>query len=258
MNKSRFKAAALLMVAAVFAFTGAACGAAVGSGSPELVSTKAWGGTTGGEDGQFIKADLEFSGAVKASEKAADQLRVTIGGSRVKSEDIKISSADDKTLEIEIPVDKVTSGVLEIKPVSEGSLTAVTDDSGKYAVRPFNVKTIVPSGMEIETVSSEEGSAAVQVTALANHRSITWIKITADGQDVVPAGTGTDIMDNAAAVHEHDFLWATNESTASDIAEAVNKYFSGKITASSSGDTVYISSADTSVTGKLDITIYTY
>ncbi|MGI6205190.1 MAG: hypothetical protein ACOYJI_00985 [Anaerovoracaceae bacterium] len=257
--KKLSKISALFLIIAVFLISGAACGPKTGSGSPELVSVNTWGGCTGGEDDQFIKADLEFSDAVKASDKAAEQLRVTIGGDRVKSDDIKISSADEKTIEIEIPVDKVTSGVLEIKPLSEGKLTAITDESGEYAVKSFSVKKIVPSGMEITTVSSDEGSVSAQVTALANHRSITWIKITAGGNTVKPAGTGTDIMDDAVAVHEHDFLWATEESTAADIAEAVNKYYSGQLTASSSGDIVTVSAAEGgSAGGVLDISIYTY
>lgn len=46
-------------------------------------------------------------------------------------------------------------------------------------------------------------------------------------------GTGrsgtTDVMEGSCAVHQHEFLWVTEESTAEDIAETINNFLRRKL-----------------------------
>ncbi len=226
--------------------------------SPNLVSVYSRGGCNGGEDDQFIAVELVFDQSVRVTDEAYETLRITIGGERVDDGRMDISVQDSNTVQIVIPVEKVTSGVLRITPKDKKKIRGLTDKSGQYAVRPFSVETIVPSGVELNVIQSEEELAEAEVTSTANHRSIAWIRITADGEPVTPDGSGTDIMDDAVAVHEHDFLWATEESTASDIAETVRRYYPDRLTAESEGNRVIVRSVGQEVPGVLNIEIYTY
>lgn len=226
--------------------------------SPRLQDAVSWGGCSGGEKDQYIKADLTFDQDIAVSEDAAEELRITIGGNRADEEEIDLKVVRDNTLEITVPVQKVTSGVLKIQSPGRKNFTKITDRTGKYAVLPFEVSQLVPSGAALSVLQSGEGSVSAQVTSTVNHRSIVWIRLTADGQVLQPEGTGTDILDQAAAVHEHDFLWATKESTATDIAEAINQYYPERLSAEASGDTVTVRSISDEVKGELGISIYTY
>lgn len=226
--------------------------------SPRLLESASRGGCSGGEDDQYIQADLTFDKAISVRKDAAEELRITIGGERVGEEDIELEVIEKKTLRIVFPVDKVTSGVLKITPSGGKEIRGITDETGQYAVRSFEVDQLVPSGVTLSVLNSEEGAVSARVASTADHRSIAWIRITAGGQVLKPQGTGTDIMDDAVAVHEHEFLWATEESTAADIAEAINQYFPEKLSAESSGDVVDVRAVSGEVKGDLGIEIYTY
>ena len=47
-------------------------------------------------------------------------------------------------------------------------------------------------------------------------------------------------MEGACAVHEHEFLWATKETTAADIAETVSNFYGEDFSASAEGDEITV------------------
>ena len=223
--------------------------------SPELQEIQTRGGCRGGEKDQYIKADLVFNHDIGINPRSLDNLRITIGSERIRPENVDFQIIKDKTLEITIPVQKVTSGKLEISPDRDNNDFGITDHSGKYAARYFEISTIVPSGAQLGPPETGENSVSADVLSAVNHRSIIWIRITEDGNAIIPDASGTDRMKDAFAVHEHDFLWADEKSTAADIADAVCRYFPDRLTAEAAGNTVTIHSVSNELAGTLGIEI---
>lgn len=247
-----------ILTVILFLFSGCGSAKVDNSFSPSLKEIRTWGGCDGSEDRQFIKAILVFDRNISVQDRSAEKLRITIGGERIDSSNIHLRVQNSNTLEITVPVDKVTSGVLKISPADKNKDCGILDESGKYAVMPLHVDTIVPSGAELALVRSEKGMAEARVVSTANHRSIIWIRITEDGKAIQPDSTGTERMNDAFAVHEHNFLWATEESTAADIAEAINKYFPERLISVTEEDTVIVRSVSEDIQGNIGIEIYTY
>ena len=83
-----------------------------------------------------------------------------------------------------------------------------------------------------------------------------------NGEAVEPDDLSSpDILDDVAVgIHEHEFLWATNESVAADIAKAVNDFYGNRFTAESSGDEVTIEAleADSGADAGLELKLYEY
>jgi hypothetical protein len=267
--------AALLavVVSAVPALAG--CGGSVlsESESPELAARDVRTETDG--DGIFAVLRLVFDRPVSVSEGLADELRITVGGTRVKSEEISVETPEGNVAELRFPIGAVSSGKLELSSAGEDAVRGVTSADGKYAAKPLRVNCLIPSGVTLETVSREAGdgetgaSVTVRVLSVHDHRGIAWIRLTKDGLPVAPDGAppssgggdgagdthGTEIMDNAFAVHGHDYQWETNETVAKAIAEAVNRHCAGRYSAVSDGDTVTVTGGGPA---DLDLGIYLY
>lgn len=234
-----------------------ACGAPDGSGSgeagsnaPAVVSCQAEGGCTGGENDQYINVSIKFDKnvSIKSAEKAAEDLRIVIGGERINSKNITVSQNESPSdeINIKISINKVTNGVLEITPADGKSLKNITDESGKNQISSLNIKKLIPSGVTLETAGNSESGeypawTAANVMSVPTHRSMVWIQLFADGELVEPDDTSQpDVMDGAAGIHEHEFLWADQESVAQDIADAVNNFYGERFEAKSSGSTVTV------------------
>ena len=88
----------------------------------------------GGEQDQYIIAELEFDRPVAFSEDLKDQLRVVIGGQRIDPENIGLSAPEgENTIRLKMAVQQVNDGYLEIRNApGEDVLTALTDAEGKY------------------------------------------------------------------------------------------------------------------------------
>ena len=73
-----------------------------------------------------------------------------------------------------------------------------------------------------------------------------WIQLLENGEPAEPDDLSSpDIMDGTAAgIHEHEFLWATNESVAEDIAKAVNDFYGERFTAESAGSEVTVTAKE--------------
>ena len=231
-------------------------GPGAGENSPEVIRCTVNAGCDGGEDDQYVDVAIRFDRNVRYSSGLADDLRVVIGGERIKTDDINVSqdSASPDAVKLRISINKVTSGVLEITPADGGStVSSVTDESGKYSAKAHDIKKLIPSGVTIEQESSSEAGAQpewtkIKVTSPPSHRSMVWIQLIENGEPVEPDDLSSpDIMDDTAAgIHEHEFLWATDESVAEDIAKAVNDFYGERFTAESAGSEVTVTAKDSS------------
>lgn len=231
----------LLSCICIISVTLSACtsgGVSAGADSPVLETCRLQGQCSGGENDQSITAALTFDRAVAFDEGLADQLRIVIGGQRIDSEDISIGQNGEDGIEITVPVVQVNDGMMEISNAPDSKeLTALTDKEGKNCVGSLNIEQLIPSGAEISSVEQGPGRAVYKVDSVVTHRSIIWLRLIRDGETVVPDDTDTtDVMENAAAVHEHEFLWATPESTAADMAETLNAFFSSGFEAFAEGN----------------------
>ena len=247
----------LFLCMSVFCFSACADpahGPGAGENSPEVIGCTVNAGCDGGEDDQYVDVAIRFDRNVRYSSGLADDLRVVIGGERIKTDDINVSqdSASPDAVKLRISINKVTSGVLEITPADGGStVSSVTDESGKYSAKAPDIKKLIPSGVTIEQESSSEAGAQpewtkIKVTSPPSHRSMVWIQLIENGEPVEPDDLSSpDIMDDTAAgIHEHEFLWATDESVAEDIAKAVNDFYGERFTAESAGSEVTVTAKE--------------
>ena len=206
------------------------CGGAAepGDHSPVLNSCTLRGECSGGERDQRIIADLSFDRAVSFDENLAEQLRIVVGGQRIDDGDVAIVQNGENGIEIAVPVVQVNDGMMEITNAPDSEvLSGLTDKEGKNCVEKLEIEQLIPSGASVSTVEETAGCAVYQVDSVVTHRSIIWLRMYRNGEMIPPDDTDTtDVMDSAVAVHEHEFLWATPESTASDMAEVINSFYS--------------------------------
>ena len=212
------------------------CGGAAepGDHSPVLNSCTLRGECSGGERDQRIIADLR---AVSFDENLAEQLRIVVGGQRIDDGDVAIVQNGENGIEITVPVVQVNDGMMEITNAPDSEvLSGLTDKEGKSCVEKLEIEQLIPSGASVSTVEETAGRAVYQVDSVVTHRSIIWLRMYRNGEMIPPDDTDTtDVMDSAVAVHEHEFLWATPESTASDMAEVINSFYSSGLEASADG-----------------------
>ena len=215
------------------------CGGAAepGDHSPVLNSCTLRGECSGGDRDQRIIADLSFDRAVSFDENLAEQLRIVVGGQRIDDGDVAIVQNGENGIEITVPVVQVNDGMMEITNAPDSEvLSGLTDKEGKNCVEKLEIEQLIPSGASVSTVEETAGRAVYQVDSVVTHRSIIWLRMYRNGEMIPPDDTDTtDVMDSAVAVHEHEFLWATPESTASDMAEVINSFYSSGLEASADG-----------------------
>lgn len=236
----------LLLAAVLWLTAGCSPAAGVKNGvseeSPVLEDCEVYGECLGGESDQYIVALLTFDRDVKLSDGLDSQIRAVIGGKRIGEEDITAEQTGSDAVKVSLHVDRVVDGVLTLTraPGTE-SVSAITNAEGTACLADLDVEQMVPSGVTIH----EESQGDYVVDTVPTHRSIVWIRISTPQGVVSPGGAvSTDVMDDAAAVHEHEFLWATTSSVASDIADIVNQYYGPEITAKAEEDHILLSAAD--------------
>ena len=262
----------------IFMLGFSACGTsgtsgAAGDDSPSVTDCAVDAGCDGGEDAQYVDVSMRFDRNVTYSSDLADELRIVIGGERVKAENIDISqdSASKDEIKLKITgINKVTNGVLEITSANGGdAVKGITDESGKYSAKAPDIKKLIPSGVSIEQEQTDASGSGeqteqtkIKVTSPPSHRSMVWIQLMRNGEVVEPDDLSSpDILDDTAVgIHEHEFLWATNESVAADIAKAVNDFYGDSFTAESSGDEVTVKAlqADSGAGAGLELKLYEY
>ena len=152
--------AAVILCICLFAVMISGCGGAgtaktagnVSEESPGLSSVGLKGSCEGGEKDQYIIADLNFDKDISYNDELAKQIRIVIGGQRIKEDVISFSSPQKNCLEIRIPITQVNDGMMEITNAPGCDiLTALTDSNGKNCVASLNVKKLIPSGAAVSS-----------------------------------------------------------------------------------------------------------
>ena len=119
------------------------------------------------------------------------------------------------------------------------------------------MKQLIPSGAAITTLKSDPAQTVCRVDQIVTHRSIIWIQLFSGNQAVEPSNSNTtDVIEGACAVHEHEFLWATKETTAADIAETVSNFYGEDFSASAEGDEITVTRKTGENAGNLELKIY--
>ncbi len=246
--KTRVRPGGLLMLIGFMLCFAAGCAAAGNTGAQEgadaleLKDCHVFGECRGGEADQYIIAELTFDREVELSGGLPSQLRAVIGGKRIAEEDISAEQTGTNTVKVSLHVDRVVDGVLKLSAApGTDALSAVREAGGKACLRELDVEQMVPSGVTLH----EEGPGDYLIDSTPTHRSIVWIRVQTEQGMLKPDGAAsTDVMDDAAAVHEHEFLWATTSSVAADIADTVNKYYGTEVMAEARENHVLLHAAD--------------
>lgn len=229
--------------------------------SPSIIDVLIESMNENSEETQYVKVSLTFDKEVKLLKETSKSLLMTIAGKQVDDSDYKMKLSEDaKKVVITIHVELVNSGEIVIKPEKDSdTVSEITDKSGKYAVQPFSIKAIIPSGMVLSTVSSEPGTVVKSVDSSYHVRGITWIKLLENGEPVpcsIPQKS--EELDGAIAVHGHDFLIDDEDACAKNITERLTAYYGSDYSFTCSKNQITAKKLSGDGSEKLDIEVYTY
>lgn len=255
----------LLLVILGISVTGCGKKAVVKEGySPVVEMVQIYSKNSNTEDSQQVRISLFFDKKIKVHENLKDSICVKIAGNRIKKESYVIQQSENKKrVDIEIPTTAVTTGVLEIEGSEKSDVMGVfTDESNKYAVSNFTVEGIIPCGVMLQDVKDDNGQilkGRKQVVSPFAIRSIGWIELLEDGKPIVSTvAPEPERMEQAVAVHGHEFLRDGTEEVAQNIANTLNKYFSDQYEIQCEGDEVFYQKKGGNSEENLDIQFYTY
>ncbi|MCU6761531.1 Uncharacterised protein [uncultured Roseburia sp.] len=226
--------------------------------SPVLKSVAVSSYNDGSESKQFVNVDMTFDKEIALESDTAESLRITIAGQRMKTCSLK-QGEDKMSVSLVIPVEAITKGVLEIERSEKAkTISDIRDYTGSYAVQDFEVKGVIPSGVTLSEVSSEDGKVTKNVDSGWNIRSIAWVGLMKDGElQPVSENRSDEILDGRIAVHGHEFLIEDEKDIAQKIAETLSRVYPEGYRFSADGTKVTAECTDGSA-GTLDIEIYEY
>lgn len=258
MIRRMFMAAATAVVSAAML---ASCGSVKTDAeySPQLEDVAVGSYSEGSEDSQYVTADLIFDREIAVTDEKCSDLRITISDERVKDDECELTAGDDEnTARIKIPVDAVTKGILKIGPAEKGEgISSIRSADEKYAVQDFTLEALIPSGVSLSTVSSEPGKVVKSVDSVWNIRSITWVSITENGEEVPVSETrALEMLDGYAAVHGHEFLAENDRDIAAGIVETLQNNYGAGYSVSCSKNIITVEKQGSDA--ELDIDIYNY
>lgn len=243
--------AATLLVLCLAALCG--CGQAkVDDSSPRVTDVGLSAQSDGNEQSQHIDIVLTFDQQISASRDVMGDFEFTLNGAAVDESAISVEarpSARSVTVSLR-PASGAQgpgAGVYFATYQSEfalaakdggGALPSITGASGAAAVLEQPVTGVLPSGVAIEMVDSQEGSATgnqvaqatFRVTSPAQARAITWFS---------PDGGKTKLLK-----HNHTFYNASTQDVAADLVKVVNADSTLGIRASAKGNTVTLKAVE--------------
>ncbi len=229
--------------------------------SPNLIGAAITSYNEGSESEQYVNVELAFDRPIQVSEKSDDSLRITIAKERVAKDEYTLTRGEDETkAELLIPVEAVTTGVLEIEKSEKADVISdITDETGQYGANDFTLEGMIPSGVTLSTLTGGRTAITKLVDTSWDIRSIAWVAITQDGE-VIPA-KGSDAeeeLDGYVALHGHEFLSENPEMIAERLADLLEaSYDPNEYAFESSGNSVTMTVLN-EVVGEYDIQIYDY
>lgn len=269
-RKTALRRAALSLLAAFFIYALPGCGRAAvdEKKSPVLENAEIYSKNAGTEDSQQVILNLFFDKNVKVNEKKADTMRLAIGEKRIAADKYEVNAGEKGTeaegkVTITVPVTSVTSGQLEFGIAEKAdAISLITDETGKYAAKEFFLSAIVPSGVILQGITDADGQTVPnvkQVAAPYSIRSIAWLQLLDKGQVAEPSSAlESEVLDNASAVHGHEFLRDSKEDIAQNITQIINQYYGDDYEAACQDDKITLRSKSDPDDASLDLKLYTY
>lgn len=258
---SMFRMITVTAAAAISMIVMTSCGS-VGTDdeySPQIEDVAVSAYNEGSEDSQYVTADLIFDRDIAVTDEKCSDLRITISDERVKDDECELMQGENEnTARITISVDAITKGILKIEPADkEKGISCIRSADEKYAVQDFTLEALIPSGVSLSTVASEQGKIVKSVDSVWNIRSIAWVGITEDGE-LVPASETRpmEMLDGYAAVHGHEFLMENDRDIAAGIVETLQNNYGSEYSISCSKNIITVEKQGSDA--ELDIEIYTY
>ena len=263
----KFKRQKKNMMAAIFACVTVALLIAGGcapqtdtNSSPQMsdvIVTAENGGTL---ESQCVTAELVFDRPVSTGQDPLENMHITIAGEAVEVSDVSQSS--ENVITVSIPVTAVTTGNLVIEEKKAGNgYPGLTDETGSYAVIPFSVETLIPTGVSLEDDPDYTGNGVCKIVeGQWNIRCITWVQLIEDGTPLESAMTQTSELyrDNSVAIHGHDFLLCDETMIAEIMADTLNRHFGYRYVFYSEGNRIIGEKLEETDTGVPDLMIYNY
>lgn len=224
-------AGALLAAPAMGALAGCSARANVTKDSPRYASVDARAGSDLTEASQYVEVRLAFDKELAAADDVARALRVQMDGADPDAKTVAVAAqvqGSDVVVRL-TPTDAADgsdprvyfalhNGVLSVGAAEDdGGLPGVRAASGDAdAVLEQPVSCLVPSGVQIEVVSSTPGSAAAgtpasavfAVTSFAQLRCCAWVQLAPDVDPVM--------------MHNHEFYRDTEKTCASRMAQSIS------------------------------------
>ncbi len=229
--------------------------------SPTLIDAEIDSYNEGSLSEQYVSVELAFDQPVRISDKRQDSLRITIAQERVSEDDYTLTQGEDDTkVELLIPVEAVTTGVLEIEKSEKAeAISDLTDETGQYAVNDFTLEGMIPSGITLSTISSTGTNVTKRVETALNIRSIAWVAVTRDGEVIPATGTSAEEeLDGYVAFHGHEFLDEDPYSIAGRLTELLEQsYDQNEFAFSDSGNLITLTVLNEDE-ADYDIQIYDY
>ncbi|MBO5460992.1 MAG: hypothetical protein J5983_04260 [Ruminococcus sp.] len=227
--------------------------------SPQLTDVEVTSYNEGSEESQFVQVDLIFDREIKLASETCKNLRITISGNRVQEGEYSLQAGEnEQTAQLVISVDAITEGILKIEKLkAKGIISEIRSTDSKYAAQDFSVEAIIPSGVILSTVESEEGKVVKNVDSVWNIRSIAWIGLLENGELIPVSETRTlEMLDGRAAVHGHEFLMENEKDIAKAIVETLENNYGTEYQFSCDGTQVTVEKLGSDV--QLDLEIYQY
>lgn len=232
--------------------------------SVKLINYSITSENSGTDASQAVNVLMEFSKAVMLDGESGKNLRITIGGNRIDSSSFGLSEADSGSILLKIYVEHATDGKLKISSADAGIyLDSAESEDGLPVLIP-EIDALIPCGVELEEEGRFAGSAEApsyvqyKIAHGFNIRSMLWVQVLEDGEvQEIMAGGPVERLDNAVAVHGHDFLTDTPEDIADEMAEILNEGFGDRYLFTAQGDTVTMQKYDGDI-GTAEIAVYTY
>lgn len=237
-----------------FAFAGllAGCGAeaTVAAESPRMEGYEVTAGSDGTEQSQRAVVTATFDRPIAVGDDALDDLVISVDGAETDDETIRCSveQVGERSLRVVVaaepgvtdpaqgPYFALLRGRLSVSAKdASGGLAHVTGQGGTSSAVWSDVSCIVPSGLEIETVSEMaggEGRAATttfKVVRPPQLRVCSWLQMEPDGERIL--------------VHNHEFLKYDAASYAAYLAESLAASLGPEYESSSKGDRVTVAAA---------------